>query len=83
MAYPSRNVLYSRGGGFPDVGQVGRGSIDDNQFFSVIPGTGKRAGTWAIRARLSGGFLYSRKEPKNLCVYHYGMIEDQARQKNE
>ncbi|KAK0431821.1 hemolytic lectin LSLb [Armillaria borealis] len=73
----SQHVLYSRRGPSPQLWHYKGGEYED-QLFTLIHGTGSRAGLYAIKGKHSGKVLYSRTSPEP-CVGHVdgdGMYND-------
>lgn len=64
----SQHVLYSRRGPSPELWHYKGGQYED-QLFTLIHGTGSRAGLYAIKGKHSGKVLYSRTSPEP-CVGH-------------
>ncbi|KAH7885575.1 hemolytic lectin [Phlebopus sp. FC_14] len=59
LGYVSQYVLYSRYED-PQVGQVSRDRLYEDQYFTLIHGTGAREGTYAIKSLRTGNVLFSR-----------------------
>ncbi|KAK0209867.1 hypothetical protein IW262DRAFT_497764 [Armillaria fumosa] len=63
FAIESKCVLYSRRSPTPQVWQYKGGNEYEDQLFTLIHGTGERAGLYAIKGKATGWMLYSRASP--------------------
>ncbi|KZS99944.1 hemolytic lectin LSLb [Laetiporus sulphureus 93-53] len=61
LGYASKHVLFSRTNALPEFGHSAEIDDDDaSQYFSLIHGTGKNAGLYAIKGKMTGNVLFSR-----------------------
>lgn len=60
LGYVSQRVIYSRTHAEPQVGLHPFEESYDDQFFTLIHGTGERKGTYAIKSKVTGNVLFSR-----------------------
>ncbi|WEW60424.1 hypothetical protein PRK78_005910 [Emydomyces testavorans] len=61
-SYSTNYVLYSRHSNEPTFDHFG-GSIFDDQWWQLIPGTGKHSGYYLIKSKKTGKVLFSRNSP--------------------
>ncbi|KAJ3476704.1 hypothetical protein NLI96_g10979 [Meripilus lineatus] len=67
LGYRSQNVIFSRTAQQPFFGQVPAHTSDwDDQYWTLVHGTGSRAGTFAIRSKVTGLMLFSRRPTPNV-----------------
>ncbi len=64
LGYVSQSVIFSRTHADPQVGQISAQSEYEDQFFTLIHGTGERRGTYAIKSKVTGNVLFSRASPE-------------------
>ncbi|KAI0741309.1 hemolytic lectin [Daedaleopsis nitida] len=77
LGHDSQNVIFSRLDANPQVGQVSvTDKVNDNQYFTLLYGTGARTGTYAIKGRVSGDVLYSRTAPEPRVYHNAGDGQD-------
>lgn len=78
LGYNSQQVIYSRTHREPEVGQHPVEEQYDDQFFTLIHGTGDRKGTYAIKSKVTGNVLFSRShmEPNVGHVAGNGQYND-------
>ncbi|KAI0067578.1 hemolytic lectin [Artomyces pyxidatus] len=69
LGYVSQNVLFSRTSQEPQVGHCPVGQERDDQYFTLIHGTGKRSGLYALKSPATDKVLFSRTNAEP-CVWH-------------
>lgn len=63
LGYVSQNVIFSRTSQSPEVGQISVQNENNDQYFTLIHGTGSRKGKYAIKSKVSHNVLFSRESP--------------------
>ena len=80
LGYVSQRVLFSRTTLDPQVSHIPFDQIYDDQWFSLIYGTGKYDGMFAVKGKKTGKVLYSRTH-STPYVWHVdgnGAYEDKS-----
>lgn len=62
LGYSSQNVLFSRTHMEPQVGQIASQDQYNDQYFTLVHGTGDHKGTYAIKSKATGNVLFSRSK---------------------
>ncbi|KAK0459932.1 hemolytic lectin LSLb [Armillaria novae-zelandiae] len=77
VAHDSQHVLFSRNDAYVEFGHD-KGPVGPHHFFTLIHGTGTRAGLYAIKGKETGNVLFSRisKEPFVGHVHGDGTYND-------
>lgn len=80
LGYASQRVLFSRTHLEPQVSHIGVESVHDDQWFSLVHGTGAHEGLFLVRGKKTGKILFSRTHSKPY-VWHIdgnGKHEDKS-----
>lgn len=67
VGHDSQNAIYMRYSPDPNVGHYAiANGVEDDQWFTLLYGSGSYAGKYAIKGQVTGNVLFSRSESPNV-----------------